>query len=117
MTKKQSTRRRFLQMLGLSVGAGLVSKSAIASIIDQTEIKKLNPEQQKFMLRYEAWMTEFIEVIRIQKTEPDNIENHKKMISLTEISEGFKPELDVYMKDETFSLIYTMAIERMKKEI
>ncbi|MCX6296530.1 MAG: hypothetical protein NTX97_10780, partial [Bacteroidetes bacterium] len=60
---------------------------------------------------------EFIEVIRIQKTDPDNLENHKKMIPLTEKAEKFIPELSEFMKDETFSLIFNASIERMSKEI
>jgi hypothetical protein len=117
MANKQSTRRNFLQLLGLSASATLVSTTALAGIIDTTEIKKLNPKQQAFMIGYAKWMDAFIKVIRIKKTDPDNKENNKKLIALTEKAEKFKPELSEYMKDETFRLIYQASIERMSKEI
>ena len=69
------------------------------------------------MIRYGKWMDEFIEVIRIKKTDPGNNENRRKMTALTEIAEKFKPELTEFMKDETFRLIYKASIERMSKEI
>ena len=117
MPEKESTRRKFLKILGLSAGASLVSNKVLASYIDKDEIRKLNPVQQEFMNRYGQWMDEFIVVIRIQKTDPGNTENNKKMIALTERAEQFKPELKEFMKDKTFSMIYLASIERMKKEI
>ena len=117
MSEKQSSRRKFLQLLGLTASASLVGPSAIAGSIDQKEILKLNPEQQVFMIAYGKWMDEFIEVIRIQKTHPGNLENHKKMVVLTEAAEKMKPELSEFMKDSTFSVIYKASIERMSKEI
>lgn len=112
-----SSRRNFLQMLGMSAGASLIGKSALAAFTNTEEIKKLNPQQQEFMMRYGKWMDEFIDVIRVQKDSPDDLENHKKMIALTERSEQLQPELTEHMKDETFSLIYNLSIERMTKEI
>ena len=117
MSEDQSSRKKFLQLLGLSAGAVLVSNSALAGIVNHEEILKLNPEQQEFMIRYGKWMDEFIEIIRIQKTEPDNIENHKKMIVLTEKAEEMQSKLTEYMQDKTFAMIYMVSIERMRKEI
>ncbi len=117
MSEKESTRRKFLQLLGLTAGTTLLGSNAMASFTDQEEIKKLNPEQQEFMIRYGKWMDEFTEVIRIQKTDPDNLENHKKMITLTEKVEKLQPELTEYLKDETFSLIYHTSIKRLTNEI
>jgi len=117
MLEKQSTRRNFLQLFGLSAGASLVSANTLAGIIDETEIRKLNPKQREFMIRYGKWMDDFIEVIRVKKTDPDNKENKNKMLALTEHAEKFKPELNEFMKDETFQLIYMASIQRMTKEI
>ena len=117
MSEQQPSRRNFLKLLGLSASATLVSTSVFASFIDKTEIRKLNSKQQEFMIRYGKWMDEFIEVIRIQRTEPDNLENQKKMIALTEKSEVLQPELTEFMKDKTFALIYLASIERVSKEI
>lgn len=117
MSEKISTRRKFLQFLGLSAGATIVSSSAIAGIINQNDIRTLKPDQQEFMIQYGKWMDEFIDVIRIQKTDRANSENNKKMIALTERAEAFKPQLSEFMKDPNFSLIYKASIERMSKEI
>jgi hypothetical protein len=117
MSEKQSTRRKFLQMLGLSAGATIITASGMAHGFDKEEIKKLNAAQQEFMLRYEQWMTEYIKVIRIQKTDPDNIEYHKEMAALSAKAEAFQPALAVFMKDPVFALIFKLSIERMVKEI
>jgi len=117
MSDKQSTRRKFMQALGLSAGAALVSKSAVAGFVNQTEIKKLNPAQQEFMKHYGAWMDEFTEAIRIQKTVPANRKNNMRMMTLTEKAEEMRPELTEFMKDPTFAVIYKVAIERTMKEI
>ncbi len=117
MSEKQSTRRNFLQFLGLSAGAAVVSTTALGSIVDATEIRKLNPKQQAFMIRYGKWMNEFMKVATIKKTDPGNIENNKKMATLAEAAEKFKPELSEFMQDETFRLIYNTSIERVTKEI
>lgn len=117
MSEKQSTRRKFLQFLGLTASATIVSSNVLASSVNQAEILKLKPEEQEFMISYGKWMDEFIDVIRIQKTDPGNKENNKKMIALTERAEESRPKLTEFMKDPTFSIIYKASIERMSKEI
>jgi len=117
MSENQSSRRKFLQMLGLSAGATFVAASSMAKGFDQEEIRKLTAPQQEFMMRYEKWMNEYIDVIRIQKTDPDNIEHHKSMAALSAKAEAFQPELAIFMKDETFAMIFQVSIERMTKEI
>lgn len=117
MSEEQSTRRNFLKIIGLSAGASMVGTSTIASFVNHSEIQKLNTEQLEFMLRYGTWMDDFTEVVRVQKTEPDNHENNMKMISLTTKAEELQPELSVFMKDETFSLIYLASIKRLSDEI
>jgi hypothetical protein len=117
MSEQESTRRKFLKLLGLTAGAGLIENSVLAGSLNREEILKLNKEQQEFMLLYEKWMDEFIGVIRIQKTEPHNVENQKRMMALTEIASEWKPQLTEYMKEKNFALIYNASIERMKTEI
>lgn len=117
MTENESARRKFLKLFGLSVGASMLSTNVFADSIAGKEIFRLNPRQQEFMARYEKWMDEFIEVIRIKKVSPDNPENKMKMMALTKRAEKFKPEINEFMKDKTFSLIYKRSIERMSKEI
>lgn len=117
MTEKSSSRRKFLQLLGLSAGASLIPSNSVAGLVDHTEILKLNPEQQEFMLQYEKWMDEFIEVIKVQKTDPKDVKNNENMIALTHRAEEMKPQLSEFMKDDTFSKIYQVSIQRMTNEI
>lgn len=117
MSETQSSRRNFLKVVGVAAGATVASTSAFAGLIDHSKIEKLNPEQKEFMLTYEKWMDEFIDTIRIKKADPGNLENHKKMMALTELALAWKPKLTEYMKDKTFALIYQDAIARTTKEI
>lgn len=112
-----SSRRKFLKYLGLSTTATLTSNSAFATFIDKSEILLLNPEQQEFMLRYGKWMDEFVEMIKIQKSESESIENHQKMIKITNKVKELQPELAKFMKDKTFALIYQASIKRATVEI
>lgn len=117
MSESQHTRKKFLKLFGLSVGAALVSTDVFANSPVAEEIRELTASQQKFLLGYEKWMDEFIEVIKVKKADPDNSDNKKRMHALTERAEKFKPEINEFMKDKTFSLVYRKSIERMTKEI
>ena len=116
-TQNQNSRRDFLRIVGLSAGTVLFSTGVFSSYIDKTEVRKLNPKQQEFMLRYGKWMDDFIDVIRKKKAEPGSQEHHKVTMTLSDIAANFKPELTEYLKDKNFELVYRAAIDRMSKEI
>ena len=117
MSEDQTSRRKFLELVGLTAGATLLSTGAIAGFVNHEDIRRLKPDQQEFMLSYGSWMNEFMDVINIQKSDPDNYENQQKMIALTEQAEVFQPKLKEFMKDETFALIYHASIQKMRNEI
>ena len=117
MSDSNSTRRKFLKIFGLTAGATLIGSISTAAQLDQTEIKKLTAEQQKFIVLHEKWMDDFIEIVRVQKTAPEDPENNKKMIAITERADEFKPKLNEFLKDGIFAVIYKMSLERMSKEI
>lgn len=117
MTEKSTSRRNFLQLLGLSAGAALLPTETMAGFVDHKEILKLTPEQQTFLLKYEIWMDDFIKVIHLQKENPQNSENHANMLALSQKAEDMKPELTEFMKDEKFFKIYQVSIQRMTNEI
>ena len=117
MSDSNSTRRKFLKIFGLTAGATLIGSVSSAAQFDLTEIKKLTAEQQEFILLHEKWMDEFIEIVRVQKTAPEDPENNRKMIAITERADAFKPQLNEFMKDGIFALIYKISLERMSKEI
>ena len=116
-SKEQNSRRNFLRIVGLSAGTALISTSAFSAFIDKTEVLKLNPKQQEFMLRYGKWMDDFIDVIRKKKAEPSNQEHHKATMTLSDKAATFKPELTEFLRDKNFELVYRAAIDRMSKEI
>ena len=116
-TQLQNSRRSFLRIVGLSAGTALISTSAFSAFIDKTEVLKLNPKQQEFMLRYGKWMDDFIDVIRKKKAEPGNQEHHKVTMTLSDQAATFKPELTEFLRDKNFELVYRAAIDRMSKEI
>jgi hypothetical protein len=117
MLDSKSSRRNFFKFLGLTAGTTLMSQASFGAHLDETEIKKLTDEQKEFMLLHEKWMDEFIAVIKVQKAAPEDQENNKKMIAITGMADEFKPQLNEFMKDGTFALIYKMSLERMSKEI
>jgi hypothetical protein len=77
----------------------------------------ISAEQQDFMSKYEKWMDDFIDVIRVQKISPNNLENNKKLIKLTEIAKAWQPKLTEFMKDDNFAGYYIISTERMTHEI
>ena len=115
--EENGSRRNFLRFVGLSAGTVLISTNVFSAFIDKTEVLKLNPKQQEFMLRYGKWMDDFIDVIRKKKAEPGNQEHHKVTMTLSDIAANFKPELTEFLKDKNFEFVYRAAINRMSKEI
>lgn len=117
MAKKKSSRKNFLKFLGISAGVTFTGATAFAELADRSEIQKLSPEQEKFMLAYDEWLREFTEVIRANKKEPGNPENQKRMMALTEKSAAWQPQMTEFMKDKKFALIWKAYTEHVTKEI
>ncbi len=112
------SRRNFLHKLGLTVGAAAAATTGISGSISAPKIDfGLTNEQIDFMTEYDQWMDQFIEVIKVQKQNPDDIENNKRLVELTETSSNWQETLANYMKDENFAKYYMIATERMTKEI
>lgn len=112
------SRRNFLHKLGLSVGAVALSNNAISGTINQNESQfGMSAEQIDFMTEYDEWMDRFIDVIKVQRQSPDDLENNKKLVALTEISDKWKDQLAGYMKEPNFAQYYMIVTERMTKEI
>lgn len=114
----EDKRRDFLKKLGLTVGSMvLVGSSATAKIIEEKIQFPLTEKQQQFIDMYENWMDNFIEMIKIQRNNPDDLENNKKLMALTDESHSWQKELIENMKDQNFAKHYMIISERMTKEI
>ena len=117
MSENPSSRKNFIQLLSQKAGKTILSPNPLSQFFDEEEILKLNPEQMEFMLQYGQWMETYIEVIKIQNQDMSDLNNHKKMMQLTEQAEAWQPQLTEFMKDRTFALIYHASIDKMKNEI
>lgn len=117
----ESNRRDFLKKLGLLAGATALSTkgvSGVAEIItDKKEHYKLNPEQSKFMEMYVKWLDEFQSMIKFQKTDPEHLENNKKLMALSEEAAKWQKELIEHMKDENFARHFMILTERVTATI
>ena len=115
----EDNRRGFLRKLGLTLGATMIVSTGqlTASVLDSKDKFQLTPDQQKLMLDYEQWMDEFTLVIRRQKTAPHDIENNKRIMTLSQQAKEWQTEITTYMKDENFARYFMVVTERMTKEI
>ena len=59
----------------------------------------------------------FIEVIKTQKVDPENVANNTKIVELSERAKKWQTQLHDYMNDENFARYYMIASERMTMEI
>ena len=111
-------RRKFLGTLGLTLGVTLTGTKVMqGSNAPSADVLTINAEQADFMKNYERWMDDFIEVIRFQKKDPNNLENNKKIVALSDEAKLFQEQLKGYMGDENFARHYMVATERMTLEI
>ncbi len=114
---KESSRKDFIKMLSKSLGATIANHPILDALAGNEDVLRLNPEQQEFMLAYGKWMDENIEVIQLLKTEPGNMEHHKRMMRLSDSAEEKREQLTQYMTDRNFALIYHASIQKMKDSI
>ena len=118
MDSYESTRRYFLQKLGLTVGAVAAGGLQASARIVQKKVQyPLTEEQQAFMKEYDRWMDRFIEVIKERRERPDDLEVNMRLIRLSEQSEAWQPRVNKFMEDENFARHYMIATERMTLEI
>lgn len=118
MNGYDENRRRFLTKLGMTLGVTLTGSTIVqgANAPSAGEMS-ITAGQNAFMQNYERWMDDFIEVIKIQKKEPMNLENNKRIVALSDEAKAFQSELTEYMKEDNFARYYMVATERMTLEI
>ena len=116
MEERKTKRRDFIKLFGLAAGVSVSGLSTAAALTTEN-IRKLDESQREFMDRYGIWMDEYIELIKLQREYPDNEKIKKEILTHADVAEKFQNELREHMKDETFSLIFRNAIEKVSKEI
>lgn len=121
MDEYESTRRDFLKKLGLVVGDTTLASNGISQADEIIQNKKeefpLTPEQKKFMKSYEKWLEEFHAMAKVQKVNPDNLKNNKKLIILSDEAGKWQKELTEYMTDENFASYFMVVTERVTASI
>ncbi len=118
----ESNRRDFLKKLGLIAGAAALSgnglvRGATEILSEKQEKIVLTPEQEKFMKMYENWLSEFHDMAKFQKNDPEHIENNKKLMALSEEAAKWQKELIEYMKDDNFARYYMLITEKVTATI
>ncbi len=113
----ETNRREFLKKLGLITGAVALSDSVLPEvtelITEEKEKHLLSPVQVKFMTMYESWLEEFRSMAKVQKLNPDDLENNKKLMALSNEASKWQKELVEYMKDENFARYFMTVSERV----
>ena len=119
MDAYEQTRLQFIRKLGLTIGAVVLPSTfkLTFGINENKDEFPLTEEQHSFIAQYEQWMDQFIPVIRRQKEEPEDYENNKKIVELSNQAKLWQPTLVKYMKEENFARHYLIISERMTKEI
>ncbi len=114
MNGYDENRRRFLSKLGLTLGVTLTGTKVMQGENEASaDVLTISSGQKTFMQNYERWMDDFIEVIKVQKKDSENLENNMKIVALSEEAKQFQAELLGYMEDENFARYYMVATERM----
>jgi len=101
MSNQNSTRRGFLQKLGITVGAtALIDKEVLADI----NLNHYSSEQDRkdFLLKYETWINDYIEVVEKEKLSYSEISNKHRIMELSEQANGWQSQIKEYLKHEEF---------------
>jgi hypothetical protein len=121
MSENKSNRREFLTKLGLVVGAATLSATGVSGINRVTNSEEnqfnLTPDQSKFMVVYEKWLTEFHDMAKFQKQDSKHLENNKKLMALSAEAEKWQKQLHVFMEDENFAAYQKMITEKVTATI
>ncbi len=121
MDEYESTRRDFLKKLGLAVGATALASTGISQAAEIIQNKKeefpLTPEQKEFMTGYVKWLEEFRSMVKVQKVNPDDLDNNKKLMKLSDEAGIWQKELIEYMKDDNFARYFMVVTERVTTTI
>ena len=113
----ESNRRDFLKKLGLIAGATAITVSGVGEVSELITAKlddyQLTAEQNAFMVKYENWLNEFHAMAKYQKIDPEDIDNNKKLVALSEDAKLWQKEIIEHMKDENFARHFMILSEKV----
>lgn len=118
MNNYEESRRKFLAKLGMAIGTSVVATEKLSATVlnDKSEFE-LTKQQHQFMAQYENWMEDFIPAIKAQRENPEDVKAKQNIVELSQKANGWRNQLEGYMKDENFARYYMTVTEKMTKEI
>ena len=105
MSNKNTSRRGFLQKLGVTVGAAtLIDKEAFADINPNRFSSK--QDRRQFLENYKVWVNEYIEVVEKEKINNADVSNKHKIMELSAQADGWQEQIKEYLKEDAFKQEY-----------
>ncbi|WP_461631676.1 hypothetical protein [Labilibaculum euxinus] len=116
MSNQNSTRRGFFQKLGLTVGAAaLIETEALADInLNRFSSKE---DRKSFLLTYETWVNDYIEVVEKEKLSKSDISNKHRIMELSDQASGWQEQIKEYLRHDDFKNKYISLSKKFAESI
>ncbi len=102
---KKDNRRKFIQKLGITVGAtALLTTESIASVANMQSGKDL--ERSEFLNNYENWVNQYIDVVEKEKADKHNMANKHRIMELSHQAKDWQEKIALYLNDDAFKQRY-----------
>lgn len=102
---KKDNRRKFIQKLGITVGAtALLTTESIASIANMQSGKDL--ERSRFLHNYENWVNQYIDIVEKEKSDRNNMANKHRIMELSHQAKDWQEKIALYLNDDAFKQRY-----------
>ena len=114
--QNNTSRRDFLQKLGLTVGAATLIDSEVLADVNPNKYSSVE-DREAFLTRYEKWVDQYIDVVEEEKKNKENIENKKRIMELSEEANGWQEQIKEYIKHDDFKAKYLEVSKRFANSI
>lgn len=116
MSNNNNSRRGFLQKLGL--GVGILSLFGSESMAEtKGNSISLQEDRREFLVEYENWVNEYIDVVEKEKNSVSNMDNKKQIMRLSEQADGWQNQIKEYIKHEDFKEKYISLSKKFASSI
>ncbi|PKQ62244.1 hypothetical protein BZG02_13070 [Labilibaculum filiforme] len=116
MSNQNSTRRGFFQKLGITLGAAaLIETEALASI--NPNKFATNKDRDDFLVTYEIWVDEYIEVVEKEKLTKSDIANKQRIMELSAQADGWQDQIKEYLQHDDFKSRYISLSKKFAASI
>ncbi len=113
---KKDNRRKFIQKLGLTVGAAaLLETEAIASVANMHSGQ--DQERSEFLHNYENWVNQYIDVVEKEKVDKTNMANKHRIMELSHQAKNWQEKIAVYLNDDQFKKRYIQLSMQLSDRI